>query len=101
GIRDWSVTGVQTCALPIFGRVDRLNLNPAIDHWKARGLDYSAILHDPALPAESPRRALVAQDHGLGPALDNELITACRPALDNRSEERRVGKRRRARWAAA
>ena len=35
----------------MIGRVDRLNVSPAIDHWKARGLDYSAILHDPALPA--------------------------------------------------
>src|SRR4249919_1131279 len=68
----------------MIGRVDRLDVNPAIDHWKARGLDYSAILHDPALPPDSPRRALVRQDHGLGGALDNELIVACRPALDNR-----------------
>ena len=36
----------------MIGRVDRLNVNPAIDHWKARGLDFSAILHDPALPPE-------------------------------------------------
>jgi glutamate synthase (ferredoxin) len=68
----------------MIGRVDRLNVNPAIDHWKARGLDYSAILHDPALPPESSRRALIAQDHGLGLALDNELIAACRSALDDR-----------------
>ena len=69
----------------MIGRVDRLDVNPAIDHWKARGLDYSAILHDPALPPESPRRALVPQDHGLGGALDNELIVACRPALEHRT----------------
>jgi glutamate synthase (NADPH) large chain len=68
----------------MIGRVDRLNVNPAVDHWKARGLDYSAILHDPALPPESSRRALISQDHGLGLALDNELIAACRPALDDR-----------------
>ena len=69
----------------MIGRVDRLDVNPAIDHWKARGLDYSAILHDPALAPDSPRRALVPQDHGLGGALDNELIVACRPALENRT----------------
>src|SRR4249919_2213762 len=68
----------------MIGRVDRLDVNPAIDHWKARGLDYSAILHDPALPPAAPRRALVPQDHGLAGALDNELIVACRPALDDR-----------------
>jgi glutamate synthase (ferredoxin) len=69
----------------MIGRVDRLNVNPAIDHWKARGLDYSAILHDPALPPDSSRRALVSQDHGLGAAMDNELIAACRGALEHRT----------------
>ena len=59
----------------MIGRVDRLNVNPAIDHWKARGLDYSAILHDPALPPDCAARGpSCAQDHGLGGALDNELI---------------------------
>jgi glutamate synthase domain-containing protein 2/glutamate synthase domain-containing protein 1/glutamate synthase domain-containing protein 3 len=69
----------------MIGRVDRLNVNPAIDHWKARGLDYSAILHDPALPPDSSRRAMVSQDHGLAAAMDNELIEACREALDDRT----------------
>jgi glutamate synthase (ferredoxin) len=69
----------------MIGRVDRLDVNPAIDHWKARGLDYSAILHDPSLPADSPRRAFVAQDHGLRAAMDNELIAACRAALEDRT----------------
>jgi glutamate synthase (ferredoxin) len=68
----------------MIGRVDRLNVNPAIDHWKARGLDYSAILHDPALPATSPRRSIIAQDHGLDLALDNDLIRACHEALEHR-----------------
>jgi glutamate synthase (NADPH) large chain len=77
----------------MIGRVDRLNVKPAIDHWKARGLDYSAILHDPALPASSPRRSMTAQDHGLGGALDNELIVACHEALEHRTPvaiERRI-----------
>src|SRR5215213_4533202 len=33
GIRDWSVTGVQTCALPIFGRTPRINPAGGRDHW--------------------------------------------------------------------
>ena len=31
----------------MIGRVDRLNYKPAVDHWKAKGLDFSAILHQP------------------------------------------------------
>ena len=50
---------------------------PAVDHWKAQGLDFSAILHQPDVPADAPRRCVAAQDHGLDDALDNELIAQC------------------------
>src|ERR1051325_2720292 len=67
------------------GRVDRLNVRTAVDHYKARGLDYSAILYDPELPKDYARRATTAQDHGLAGALDNELIVACREALETKT----------------
>jgi glutamate synthase (ferredoxin) len=69
----------------MIGRVDRLNIRPAIDHWKARGLDYSALLHDPVVPMAEARRCTTEQDHGLGAALDNELIASCREALEHRT----------------
>src|SRR5262249_35349142 len=69
----------------MIGRVDRLNARPAIDHWKARGLDYSALLHDPDVPMAEGRRCTTEQDHGLAGALDNELIAACREALEHRT----------------
>jgi glutamate synthase (ferredoxin) len=68
----------------MIGRVDRLNLRPAIDHWKARGLDFSSILHAPVLPEDSPRRKVQAQDHGIARVLDVDLIEACREALVHR-----------------
>src|SRR5438046_1494457 len=66
------------------GRVDRLDVRPAIDHWKARGLDFSSILHAPVLPADSPRRKVQAQDHGIARVLDVDLIEACREAIVHR-----------------
>jgi len=63
------------------GRVDRLNFRTAVDHWKAKGLDFSAILHD-AVPG-GPRHQMVAQDHGLEAALDNSLIRQAAAALEN------------------
>src|SRR2546426_8945047 len=42
------------------GRVDKLNFRKAVDHWKAQGLDYSAILY--SAPSDGPRRHTVAQD---------------------------------------
>jgi glutamate synthase (ferredoxin) len=66
------------------GRVDRLNFRKAVEHWKAKGLDYSAILYQPEVPADAPRRKVVPQDHGLAGALDNMLIARCREAIETK-----------------
>jgi glutamate synthase (NADPH/NADH) large chain len=68
----------------MIGRVDRLKVREAIDHWKAKGLDCSAILHEPRVPPGVARRKTRAQDHGLEQAMDNELIVACAGALEHR-----------------
>ena len=68
----------------MIGHVERLNFKPAVDHWKAKGLDYSAILYEPDVPPGAPRRSVTAQNHGLDEALDNELIAQCRSALEQR-----------------
>ncbi|ROO61203.1 glutamate synthase (NADH) large subunit [Micromonospora sp. Llam0] len=70
------------------GRADLLDTTPAVDHWKAKGLDLSAVLHVPALPAGASLRGVRAQDHGLDKALDNELITLAGPALTDRTPVR-------------
>ena len=67
------------------GRVEMLESRPAIDHWKARGLDLSAILYNPPLPARVERHCVNAQDHGLHDALDYRLIEEARPALEDRA----------------
>jgi glutamate synthase (ferredoxin) len=66
----------------MIGRVDKLNYRKAIDHWKAKGLDYSAILHMPALPAGTPLRRVQAQDHGIDNILDRQLIADCAEAIE-------------------
>src|ERR1043166_7476313 len=76
-----SQLGFRTMA-EMIGRVERLNFRPAVDHWKAKGLDYSAILSQPDVPADAPRHCVTAQDHGLEDALDNQLIAQCATALD-------------------
>ncbi len=63
------------------GHVELLDTVPAIEHWKARGLDLAPVL---ALPDVAPDGALHKvrdQDHGLAKALDNELLRAAAPAL--------------------
>ena len=66
----------------MIGRVDRLSFRKAVDHWKAKGLDYSAILYEPPVEPDAPRRRVRAQDHGLDEALDNELIARSAGALE-------------------
>ena len=63
------------------GQVEMLDTERAVTHWKASGLDLSPILVVPRVGADSPRRAMIAQDHGLDAALDNELIELCQPAI--------------------
>ena len=65
------------------GQVEMLDVEPAINHWKAAGLDLSPILHLPDLAANGgPRHRVTDQDHGLDRALDNQLIELCQPALE-------------------
>jgi glutamate synthase (ferredoxin) len=65
------------------GRTDRLETRKAVDHFKARGLDFSAIFYQPPVGPEVGRYCRKPQDHGLNEALDNTtLLDLCRPALE-------------------
>ena len=66
----------------LIGRSDLLDMREGIDHWKARGLDFSRIFHMPEVPAEVARRHCETQDHNLARALDHELIAKAKPALE-------------------
>tara|TARA_Y100001968_G_C19407576_1_gene744542 strand:- start:838 stop:2034 length:1197 start_codon:yes stop_codon:yes gene_type:complete len=64
------------------GRVDKLELRKAIDHWKAKGLDYSNILHKPEVGPEVGTYCQMDQDHLLDKALDNrEILRQAEPTL--------------------
>ena len=75
--------GFRTIA-EMVGRVDRLDMRPAIDHWKASGVDLSRILHQVPLGDSPSLGWSQTQDHELEKALDNDLIAAAADALDNR-----------------
>jgi len=67
------------------GRVDMLGVDAATahwtGHWKARGLDFSAILYNPPLPSRVARRCIHPQNHGLEHALDHQLVEHSLDAL--------------------
>jgi glutamate synthase (NADPH/NADH) large chain len=69
----------------MIGRVDCLAQRQDAEHWKAKGIDLSAVLHDPPVPSHIGRRNTMAQDHGLQDALDCKLIEMTQEALENRA----------------
>jgi glutamate synthase domain-containing protein 2/glutamate synthase domain-containing protein 1/glutamate synthase domain-containing protein 3 len=70
------------------GRVDKLEMRAAVDHWKAKGLDYSALLYDPPVPRRVGRRNTSVQSHGLAEAIDHTLIGMSLEALEDRTPVR-------------
>ncbi len=69
------------------GRADRLEVRHAVEHWKARGLDYAAILYQPNVGPEVGRYCQIPQNHGLENALDNQvLLDLAAPALERREK---------------
>ena len=65
------------------GRTDILEARKAVDHWKAKGVDLSAILYQPQAGADVGRYCQMAQDHGLDKSLDiTVLLDLCKPALE-------------------
>ncbi|HEY2156002.1 MAG TPA: glutamate synthase large subunit, partial [Isosphaeraceae bacterium] len=66
----------------MIGRSDLLDMKRALDHYKARGLDFSKIFYRPQVGPEVAVRRVVEQDHGLDQALDQQLLPLAAPALE-------------------
>ncbi len=85
----------------LIGRADLLDTKKGVEHWKARGLDFTRVFHLPQISAEVPRLHVESQDHGLDRALDVKLIDRCQAAIqrgekvhfmeDTRNRNRSVG----------
>jgi glutamate synthase (NADPH/NADH) large chain len=66
----------------LIGRTDLLDMKKGIEHWKAKGLDFSRIFYMPKMPVEVALYNREKQDHGLEKALDNRLVELAQPALE-------------------
>jgi len=69
----------------MIGRMDRLDTAKAINHWKAKGLDFTRIFAKPDVGPDVALFNCEVQNHGLDKALDNELINQARPALESKT----------------
>ncbi|MFZ9811157.1 MAG: glutamate synthase-related protein, partial [Burkholderiaceae bacterium] len=66
----------------LIGRTDLLDTRKGLDHWKARGLDFSRLFYQPAVADVQEMRHSQTQDHGLAKALDNKLIAKSQATLE-------------------
>jgi glutamate synthase (ferredoxin) len=65
------------------GRSERIEMRRAVDHWKARNLDFSRILYKPTVPKHYGRTCQIPQDHGIDKTLDaTVLLDLARPAIE-------------------
>jgi glutamate synthase (NADPH/NADH) large chain len=75
--------GFRTVA-EMIGRVDKIDARPAVEHWKAHGIDLTRLLYAQP-PGDAPALwNCDHQDHGLGGALDHEVIAAAQPAFEGK-----------------
>ncbi len=68
----------------MIGRVDMLETQEVVDHWKADGLDLTHILHKPDVPKDVITSHQGVQDHGLEKALDQKIVKLAKNAIENK-----------------
>jgi glutamate synthase (NADPH/NADH) large chain len=72
----------------MIGRVDKIDMVRAIDHWKAKGIDLSRLLYQESAKPGVAIYNCERQQHHLDKALDNELIAEAQPAIERREPVR-------------
>jgi len=85
-VREWMAKMGFRKMDDMVGRVDMIEMDNAVTHWKAQGLDFSSILYNPQVPGRVGRRCSIAQDHGLQEALDNTIIEQTKVAVETSSK---------------
>ncbi len=69
------------------GQVQKINANPAIDHYKAKGVDLSAILHQPEVDGSPILFNTDVQNHNLDKVLDLKIIDDAKGAIKNKRKQ--------------
>src|SRR6202163_4937707 len=80
-VREWMAKMGFRKFEEMVGRSDMLDARPGVEHWKAKGLDFSRLFYRPAVEPGVAIHQCEAQDHGLAKALDHELIAKAAAAL--------------------
>ena len=84
-VREWMAKLGYRKLEDMVGQMQMLDRTPVVDHWKAKGLDFSRLFHKPEAPEGVGIRKTQSQDHGLDGVLDRTLIERCADAIENRT----------------
>ncbi|MDT0691477.1 glutamate synthase large subunit [Salegentibacter sp. F188] len=63
------------------GQSQKLDMNRAIEHYKAQGIDLSKILYKPKIDEDMPLYCTQKQDHNLENVLDFKILNKAHPAI--------------------
>ena len=66
----------------MIGQMQMLDQRALVEHWKAKGLDFSKLFTKPPADAETPIFKCEPQDHKIHDILDRKLIAEAQAALD-------------------
>ncbi len=67
----------------LIGRTENLDKQEAIEHWKAKGLDFTRLFHKPDVPDDVAIYNSERQTHHIHDILDRRLIAQAQDALEN------------------
>lgn len=68
----------------MIGRAEHLGIRKAIEHWKAKGLDYSAIFHQPTASDGKALRLSSQQPNKLKDHIDWQILEKAKPAIEKK-----------------
>jgi glutamate synthase (NADPH/NADH) large chain len=65
----------------MIGEINSLDRDPAVEHWKAKGLNFSKLFYSPQVEDPTMLYNSALQNHRLEKVMDVELIKLAQPAL--------------------
>jgi glutamate synthase (NADPH/NADH) large chain len=74
----------------LIGRIDLADMHPAVEHWKAKGIDLSRILYAPKREPGAPLNHVTTQKHPIDDILDRKLIKAAKPVLTGKKSSVKI-----------
>jgi glutamate synthase (NADPH/NADH) large chain len=87
-VREWmAALGYRTFA-EMIGQMQMLDKRQVIEHWKAKGLDFSRLFFKPEAPAGVAIHNCEEQDHNISDILDRKLIAQAKDAIERGTKVR-------------